>query len=268
MSARAKQSSGHIAVAGWKLEPAGARVPDDSVVYAIGDVHGCADRLDALHAAIVADAATRSAKRRVLVWLGDYVDRGPDSRGVIERLLAPPPGFETVALKGNHEQFLLDFLADPSIGPHWMMNGGAETLASYGIPIMDGCYFRADRWDALSRALREALPPAHRRLLDRLRPSHREGDYLFVHAGIRPGTTLDEQELDDLIWIRGEFLFSEADHGAIVVHGHTISDDPQIRPNRIGIDTGAFFSDRLTALVLEGGDRHMLQTYRDFANAG
>lgn len=268
MGACAKQSSGYLAVAGWKLEPARARVPDGSVVYAIGDVHGCTGQLDALHEAIVADAATRSATRRVLVWLGDYVDRGPNSRGVLDRLLSPPPGFDAIALKGNHEQFLLDFLADPSIGPHWMMNGGAETLASYGIPIMDGCYFRADRWDALSRALRDALPPAHRRLLDRLRPSHREGDYLFVHAGIRPGTPLDEQEIDDLIWIRGEFLFSEADHGATVVHGHTISDEPQIRPNRIGIDTGSFFSDHLTALVLEGTDRHMLQTYRDVTNAG
>lgn len=268
MGARTKQSPGNIAVAGRDLEPARARVPDDSVVYAIGDVHGCTDRLDALHEAIAADAARRSATRRVLVWLGDYVDRGPDSRGAIDRLLSPPPGFETVALKGNHEQFLLDFLADPSIGPQWMVNGGAETLASYGIPIMDGCYFRADRWEALSRALRDALPPAHRRLLDRLRPSHLEGDYLFVHAGIRPGTRIDEQAIDDLLWIRGEFLFSDADHGAVVVHGHTISDEPQIRPNRIGIDTGSFFSDRLTALVLEGDRRHLLQTYRDVTNAG
>ena len=268
MSARAKQQVGRIAVAGRKLDPTRARVPDGSVVYAIGDVHGCTEQLDALHEAIVDDASKRAATRRVLVWLGDYVDRGPDSRGVIDRLLSPPAGFDAFALKGNHEQFLLDFLIDPSIGPHWMMNGGAETLASYNIPIMDGCYFRADRWDALSRALRDALPPAHRRLLDRLRPSHREGDYLFVHAGIRPGTPLDEQALDDLLWIRGEFLFSEADHGAIVVHGHTISDEPQIRPNRIGIDTGSFFSDRLTALVLEGDTRHMLQTYRDFTHGG
>jgi serine/threonine protein phosphatase 1 len=268
MGARATQETGRIAVAGWQLDAAGSRVPDGCVVYAIGDVHGRADLLDALHGAIVADAATRAATRRVLVWLGDYVDRGPDSRGVIDRLLAPPTGFETVALLGNHEQFMLDFLEDPSMGPHWMMNGGAETLTSYGIALMDGCYFRADRWEALSRALRDALPVPHRRLLDRLRPSHREGDYLFVHAGIRPGTPLDEQALDDLLWIRGEFLFSEADHGAIVVHGHTISDEPQIRPNRIGIDTGSFFSDHLTALALEGDRRFMLQTYRNPADAG
>ncbi len=268
MGERATHETGRIAVAGRPLDRTPARVPDDTVVYAIGDVHGRSDLLDALHAAIVADAAKRTAARRVLVWLGDYVDRGPDSCGVIERLLAPPAGFETIALLGNHERFLLDFLEDASIGPHWMMNGGAETLASYDIAVMDGCYFRADRWQALSRALRDALPPAHRRLFDRLRPSHREGDYLFVHAGIRPGTPLDEQAIDDLLWIRGEFLFSEADHGAIVVHGHTISDEPQIRPNRIGIDTGSFFSDHLTALVLEEDRRFMLQTYRDFADAG
>jgi serine/threonine protein phosphatase 1 len=257
-----------ISVAAWALEPASSRVPDDCVVYAIGDVHGRADLLDALHAAIVADAASRAARRRVLVWLGDYVDRGPDSRGVIDRLLAPPEGFETVALLGNHEQFLLDFLDDSAVGPHWMMNGGAETLASYDIAIMDGCHFRADRWQALSRALRDALPKPHRRLLDRLRPSHREGDYLFVHAGIRPGTPLEAQDVDDLLWIRGEFLFSEVDHGAIVVHGHTISNEPQVRPNRIGIDTGSFFSGRLTALALQGNRRTMLQTYPDSGDAG
>jgi serine/threonine protein phosphatase 1 len=242
------------------LDPTADRVPDDTVVYAIGDVHGCVDALDALHEAIVTDAAGRAARRRVLVWLGDYVDRGPDSQRVIDRLLAPPAGFETVALLGNHEKFLLDFLDDPTIGPHWMMNGGAATLASYDIAIMDGCYFRADRWHALSRALRDALPASHRRFLDRLRLSHREGDYLFVHAGIRPGLTLDEQDPDDLLWIRGEFLFSELDHGAVIVHGHTISDRPQVRPNRIGIDTGAFVSGRLTALALEGTRRDILQT--------
>jgi serine/threonine protein phosphatase 1 len=242
------------------VAPAAARVPDDTLVYAIGDIHGRADLLDELHANIVADAATRSARRRVLVWLGDYVDRGPDSRGVIDRLLAPPAGFETVALLGNHEDFLLEFLDDPSVGPHWMMNGGVQTLESYDIALMDSCYFRSDRWDALSQALRDALPAPHRRFLERLQPTHREGDYLFVHAGIRPGLPLGDQGQYDLLWIRGEFLFSEADHGAVVVHGHTISDEPQIRPNRIGIDTGAFHSGRLTALALEGRQRRFLQT--------
>jgi serine/threonine protein phosphatase 1 len=237
-----------------------SRVPDDSVVYAIGDIHGRADLLDALHTQIVADANQRRARRRVLIWLGDYVDRGADSMGVIERVMAPPAGFETVALLGNHEDLMLRFLDDPSIGPDWILNGGAQTLASYQIDMMDGCFFRADRWEALSRALREALPTTQRRFLDRLQLMHREGDYLFVHAGIRPDRPLDKQEREDLLWIRGEFLFSDADYGAIVVHGHTISDEPQTRPNRIGIDTGAYYSDRLTALALESNRMKFLQT--------
>lgn len=242
------------------LEKGAASVPASTVVYAIGDVHGNSDLLVALHESIVEDAARRSATRRVIVHLGDYVDRGPDSRGVIDRLLSPPAGFESIALRGNHEQLLLDFLDDPSTGPDWMMNGGAATLASYGIAMMDGCYFRADRWDALSTALRDALPSSHRRFLDGLPLTHREGDYLFVHAGIRPGVPLTAQDSEDLIWIRGEFLFSAEDHGAIVVHGHTISEQVQIRSNRIGIDTGAFHTGCLTALVLDGTDRALLQT--------
>ncbi|MDZ4737816.1 MAG: metallophosphoesterase family protein [Rhodospirillaceae bacterium] len=237
-----------------------ARAPSGSVVYAIGDIHGRADLLDALHARIEADAATRDAQRRVLVWLGDYVDRGADPKGVIERVMAPPAGFETVALLGNHEDLMLRFLEDPETGPDWMLNGGAQTLASYQIDMMDGCFFRADRWDALSRALREALPAPQRRFLERLKLTHREGDYFFVHAGVRPDRALDDQDRDDLIWIRGEFLFSDMDYGAVVVHGHTISDEPQTRANRIGIDTGAYYSDRLTALALEGDRMTFLQT--------
>jgi serine/threonine protein phosphatase 1 len=236
------------------------RVPAGSVVYAIGDIHGRADLLDALHAQIVADAEKRRARRRVLIWLGDYIDRGMESMGVVERVMAPPAGFETVALLGNHEDLMLRFLDDPAIGPDWMLNGGIQTLASYRIDPMDGCFFRADRWEALSRALREALPAAQRRFLERLKLMHREADYLFVHAGIRPDRALDNQDRDDLLWIRGEFLFSDVDYGAVVVHGHTISDEPQTRPNRIGIDTGAYYTDRLTALALEGDRVSFLQT--------
>ncbi|MEX2201334.1 MAG: metallophosphoesterase family protein [Dongiaceae bacterium] len=235
-------------------------MPDGSVVYAIGDIHGRADLLDALHAQIVADARKRPARRRVLIWLGDYVDRGIDSMGVVERVMAPLAGFETVALLGNHEDLMLRFLDDPAVGPDWMLNGGIQTLTSYRIDPMDGCFFRADRWEALSRALREALPAAQRRFLERLKLMHREADYLFVHAGIRPDRALDDQDRDDLLWIRGEFLFSDVDHGAVVVHGHTISDEPQIRPNRVGIDTGAHYTDRLTALALEGESMRFLQT--------
>lgn len=229
-----------------------AALPPGLRIYAIGDIHGRLDLMDELHERIVADAAARPIARCRLVYLGDYVDRGPDSRGVIERLLAPPPGgFERIALLGNHETMLLDALADRHAAGHWRNNGGGATLRSYGLPA--GCAMAA---------FAAALPPAHRVYLEGLDLSHRAGGYYFVHAGIEPGLPLDAQPREAQIWIRNRFLDSTADHGAVVVHGHTPVDDVEWRPNRIGIDTGAFFSGRLTALVLEGEGHRLLQTGR------
>ncbi|ODR97200.1 hypothetical protein AUC70_13145 [Methyloceanibacter stevinii] len=236
-----------------------ATVPDGQVVYAIGDIHGRSDLLTELLALIESDAAGGIAAK-TLVFLGDYVDRGPDSRGVIELLSANlPPGFATHFLKGNHEQFLLDFLDDPSWLDGWLRNGGEQTLRSYGADI-DGLRDRRAPPAAWRDAFLEALPEAHLRFLTTLELKCVVGDYVFVHAGLRPGVPLDRQAPDDLLWIRHEFLDSEEPFGKIVVHGHTPERTPVVRPNRIGIDTGAVFSGSLTALRLENGTRAFLRT--------
>ncbi len=230
------------------------RAPDDTIVYAIGDIHGRGDLLAELHRLIEIDARARPVERRVIVHLGDYVDRGPDSRGVLDRLIgAPLAGFQSVHLKGNHEDLLLRFL-DGGAGGIWLMNDGDATLRSYGVAADDVDPGKAQR------AFGKRLPPAHRAFLEGLALEHREGDYLFVHAGIRPGVPLDRQAPADLLWIREPFLGWTGDHGAVVVHGHTPVPEPEMRANRIGIDTGAFYSGRLTCLVLEGGGRRFLST--------
>jgi len=234
-------------------------VTPDCVVYAIGDIHGETARLDRLHAMIRADAQGRAAARKIAVYLGDYVDRGPDSAGVVERLIADSlPGFERIFLMGNHEEFLLQFLEIGDSLSGWFYNGGLQALESYGVELHDD-----GSWMSDTRELRDAfsarLPDAHRRFLESLELYHVEGDYLFVHAGIRPGRTLEQQSRSDMLWIRNEFIHSDADHGHIVVHGHTPRDKVEVRPNRIGIDTGACYGGKLTALVLEGETRDFLQ---------
>jgi serine/threonine protein phosphatase 1 len=220
--------------------PAGRRI------YAIGDVHGRADLLAQIHRRIEIDLDLHPVSDPLLVCLGDYVDRGADSAGVIDLLLKPAPGgIPRVALMGNHEALMLRFLTDESAAPVWFANGGDATLDSYGVDPMLS-------YDRARRELQRRLPGRHRELLESLPLSHEEGDYFFVHAGVRPGVELGLQRREDLLWIRGEFLHSEADHGKVVVHGHSISAEPELRANRIGIDTGAYASDRLTCLVLEG----------------
>jgi serine/threonine protein phosphatase 1 len=243
-----------------EVEEARYSVPAATRVYAIGDVHGRADLLRRLHTAIAEDARSAASLRRVIVYLGDYVDRGQESKSVIDILIDEPlAGFESVYLLGNHEDAMLQFLTDPGIGPSWMSNGGDATLYSYGIghpPASD----REERMRLMSDALKSKLPPAHHAFLTRLRLTHAEGGYYFVHAGIRPGRPLEEQEKDDLLWIRDEFLRSNERREVCVVHGHTITEEVDIRPNRIGIDAGAFYSGVLTALVLEGDTRRLIQT--------
>lgn len=238
-----------------------AFVPAGSAVYAIGDIHGRLDLLVELHALIAADAAQRQAQRRVLVHVGDYVDRGPDSARVLDRLMDRiPAGFEPVYLLGNHERLMLDFMDDLNYGPVWLRNGGRETLASYGVDVTAGAATELDHLTRVQAELRERLPDSHRAFLAALELGHLEGDYLFVHAGIRPGLAVEAQDEGDLIWIREPFLSSDQNLGKIVVHGHTIAPEPVIRQNRIGIDTGAYYTGRLTALVLEGGARDFLVT--------
>lgn len=247
------------------VEPPVASVPPGTVVYAIGDVHGCSDLLAALQRGIELDAGMRPARRRVVVYLGDYISRGTDTRGVLDRVIGwRPRGFEIVTLMGNHEQMLIGFLeGNLFAGRRWFTHGGREVAAQYLAPdLLPQANRRAPIEDLarLREHLYAALPSAHRQLLQALALKHHEGGYLFVHAGIRPGLALEAQTSLDLLWIRGRFLDSTAHHGPIVVHGHCVSATPEIRPNRIGIDTGAWRTGVLTCLVLEGGVREFLQT--------
>lgn len=236
-------------------------LPPGQLVYAIGDIHGRVDLLTRLLAKIEADAAAAAdADRKALVFLGDYIDRGPDSRRVVDVLLdGLPRGFSTHFLKGNHEAMLLDFLLDPATLRQWLANGAATALQSYGVDVSG-----LERSGAAAELWREAffsrLPDSHLRFFEELELAVSFGDYFFVHAGVRPGVPLDAQSPTDLLWIRGEFLRSRADFGKIVVHGHTPGPAPDIRANRIGIDTGAVFTNRLTALRLAGAARGFLAT--------
>jgi Calcineurin-like phosphoesterase len=240
-----------------------SRVPEGSLVYAVGDIHGRLDLLERLHELIAADALKRQADRTVVVYVGDYVDRGPDSCNVVELLIRQPlrallPALESVHLIGNHEAFLLKFLDDPQSASTWFMNGGDATLRSYGVDpwqVVQSDHFAED----LCLAFLEQLPKSHLDFYRNLRIAHEEGDYLFVHAGVRPGVALHEQKPEDLIWIRDDFLDSSEDFGRVVVHGHTPQRNPQTRTNRIGIDTGAVYGGKLTALVLEEYERRFLQ---------
>ena len=228
------------------------------LIYAIGDIHGQLHLLDKLLAKIEADAARWHAKRRLLVFLGDYVDRGPDSAGVIERLISGlPVGFEAHFLMGNHEAILLDFFDNPETFELWLMNGAGATLASYGVDA-PGSDEPLAAFTACRDRFKQALPTAHRTFLDGLQLTVSYGDYVFVHAGIRPGIALADQMRDDLLWIRDDFLDSEDDFGAVVVHGHTPVPEPEVRPNRIGIDTGVWIYGRLTALRLFADERDFL----------
>lgn len=236
-----------------------ARVPDGRRVYAIGDIHGRADLLGEIYDSIERDAAAADdGKTTVVVHLGDYVDRGLQSREVIDMLRSPAAGIESVCLKGNHEDLMLAFLDGDEVGRMWLHNGGNATLASYGVPMSD---YAGDEMPAEARqALARNLPPEHADFLRELKLMHLEGDYLFVHAGVRPGIELHRQAAEDLMWIRDAFLDSPDDHGRIIVHGHSIRPEVEMLPNRIGIDTGAFRSGRLTCLVLDGTSRRLLQT--------
>jgi serine/threonine protein phosphatase 1 len=237
------------------------KVPDGTLVYAVGDVHGRADLLEKMHAAILKDSLDVPAERKVVVYLGDYVDRGPGSKKVVDILLERPlAGFERVHLMGNHEAFLIEFLNDLEAGPGWFFNGGLATLSSYGVKIGKHDELSYDVLQRVQEEFRERMPEEHRDFYKNLEFSRTEGDFFFVHAGIRPGVALDNQTDEDMLWIREEFLGSEEDYGKVIVHGHTITWEPEVRPNRIGIDTGAFATGRLTCLALEGTTRRLLTT--------
>lgn len=238
-----------------------ARVPEGTRFYVVGDIHGRADLLRRLHVLIDDDArGVPAGTKRIVVYIGDYVDRGPESRAVIDCLLEEPlADFEQVFLKGNHEDALLQFLEDPTTGPEWFSIGGDATLLGYQVGVLPGVATEERLLD-IQRQLESAIPREHLDFFDRLRLSFEAGDYLFVHAGIDPERSLARQRPADLLWIREDFLMSEKMYEKIVVHGHTPHAEPEVKPNRIGIDTGAYYSNRLTCLVLEGRTRRFLHT--------
>ena len=233
------------------------RVPEGRRVYCVGDIHGCDDLLREMAERVEADMAVRSFDHAETVFLGDYVDRGPDSKRVIERLATNEWPTSIITLAGNHEDFLLAFLDDTEILDFWRGQGGLETLHSYGVdvgPAMAGRDFAA-----VQAAFTARLPKHHHDFLKALKVSAPIGDYFFCHAGVRPGVPLERQQRDDLLNIRDPFLSSKAEHGKLVVHGHTPSVAPEIHTNRIGIDTGAYATGRLTCLVLEENEQRFLQ---------
>jgi serine/threonine protein phosphatase 1 len=243
--------------AGLRHRRSAAAVPAGLRVYAIGDIHGRLDLLLKLHQRIVEDPRDPALVGRV-IYLGDYIDRGPSSREVLDTLMAGgPAGMAATYLQGNHEGMLLRFLEDASAGPEWIAYGGLATLLSYGVrPRTEGS--PEENMAAIQRGLAERLPSKHQEFLETLPRQSVIGDYFFAHAGVRPGIPLDQQKPSDLIWIRDEFLESEQFHGKVIVHGHSYKTEPEVRPNRIGIDTGAYATGRLTCLVLEGATRRFL----------
>jgi serine/threonine protein phosphatase 1 len=234
------------------------QIPNENCrLYVIGDIHGRLDLLDRMAVAIERDIADHGSNA-LTITLGDYVDRGPASRSVLDRLICNPFPTPHVALKGNHEQLFEAFLSNPSIADHWRRLGGLETLHSYGVPVKDIMIGR--NYEEASARLRAILPPSHVRFLQSLRTSFSHGRYFLCHAGVRPGVPLERQSDQDLMWIRDEFLNSAMDFGKIVVHGHTPTEEPQVWPNRINIDTGAFTTGRLTCVILDEQGHRFLAT--------
>jgi serine/threonine protein phosphatase 1 len=191
------------------------------------------------------------------VFLGDYIDRGPHSREVIGLLIDRHRHYEVICLKGNHEALAVRFLADPSALSDWRRVGARDTLLSYGVSAAEGCTRRTQRETAT--AFRNALPDSHHRFLENLGLSFTSGDFFFVHAGVRPGVPLEQQNEQDLLWIRQDFLMHQGAFGKVVIHGHTPTVEPDVRPNRINIDTGAYATGRLTCLVLESDQMEFIQ---------
>jgi serine/threonine protein phosphatase 1 len=237
-----------------------AAIPPGGRVYAIGDVHGRLDLVEAALALIEADNAARPQAHTHLVFLGDLIDRGPQSAGVVERLRQlAASGADVRFLLGNHEEVLLDAIRDEKVDTlrFFCRVGGRETILSYGLAAAD---YEAMDYDALKAALTGLVPESHLAFLDGFEDMVEIGGYLFVHAGIRPGVAPAAQRAQDLRWIREPFLDHPGPHTHVVVHGHTIAPEVEFRSNRIGIDTGAFASGVLTALGLEGEERWVIQT--------
>lgn len=233
-----------------------ARIPDGMRIYAVGDIHGRADLLAGLFSRVDTDLRDSPCSHAVQVFLGDYIDRGPASREVLDLLIERRKRHTMLCLKGNHETYISNFLSDPSALTHWTRIGGLSTLMSYGVAPSINADSVEQREAA--EALRHAIPDSHWRFINSLALTYTCGDFFFTHAGVRPGIPLRQQAQRDLLLIREDFLLHEEDFGKVVVHGHTPSEEPEIRSNRINIDTGAYATGRLTCLVLEGGQMEFI----------
>jgi len=246
------------------------KLPAELRIYTIADIHGRADLLRTLLRAIQKDADHHRDTTHLLITLGDYIDRGPDSREVLDLLSHHPlKGFSRQFLKGNHEFMLLNFLEDPEQGRLWFQNGGDATLLSYGIDadfsLPPDSNEEESPWVVLRDKLLKKLPANHLHFLKSLQPYYQIGEYFFVHGGIRPGIPFNQQAEEDLLWIRQEFLDYPKDFGKIVVHGHSIVKEPEVHHNRIALDTGAFYTGKLTCLVLSREECFFLQATTEAA---
>jgi serine/threonine protein phosphatase 1 len=236
--------------------PPPSMIPNGQRAYAIGDIHGRLDLFNALIAAIEANDAERGVADTTIVLLGDLVDRGPDSAGVLDTARRLQARRNVRIIAGNHEEMFLQSLEDADILRHFLRYGGRETALSYAV---DADRYRDATLEEAQVMLRDAVPAEDLAFMAGFEDHVAIGDYLFVHAGIRPGAPIAEQKRSDLRWIREPFLSHAGDHGHTVVHGHTITDAVDVRANRIGIDTGAYQSGRLTALGLEGADQWLVE---------
>jgi serine/threonine protein phosphatase 1 len=236
------------------------QTPQNMRLYAVGDLHGRCDLLVRLLAKIEEDALAHPDKKKKLVFLGDYVDRGLDSKGVIERLLGSfAAGLDPIFLRGNHDDMFLSFLKGHlEVAPLWLEHGGTAAAASYGVNLLN--IGTKEKLEKIQKELSEKVPAEHIVFLENTIFSVAFGDYFFVHAGVRPGVPLNKQKDIDKIWIRSEFLNSGDDFGIFVIHGHSVRTMPEIKSNRIDIDTGAFATGQLTCLVLDDTERVFLTT--------
>ena len=235
-------------------------IPPGQRVYAVGDIHGRRDLFEALVAAIDADDASAAPAETTVILLGDLVDRGPDSAAVVARAREWQRQRKVRILQGNHEEMFLSSFEKTETLRHFLRFGGKETVLSYGV---DPEAYRLASIEQVQEMMHQAIPAEERAFLAGFEDLIAIGDYVFVHAGILPELPFEQQKTRDLRWIREPFLSHAAPHGAVIVHGHTISDEPQDRGNRIGIDTGAYMSGRLTALVLEGTSRRYIEAVDD-----
>ena len=225
-------------------------IPDGVVLYVIGDIHGCLAPLKRTLAAIDRDLAATRPRYAGEVFLGDYVDRGPDSLGVIDLLLRRGTERKTIFVKGNHDAMMEEFVRGERALADWLPYGGADTLRSYGAT--------PEMISSNAAELAGLVPPAHLAFLSGCEYFFEVEDYIFVHAGVRPGRALHEQSPQDLMWIREDFLKHRGSYGAIIVHGHTPVAEPEFRESRIGIDTGAYMTGRLTCLRIDAGGPRVL----------